>query len=99
MGRKMDRERIIQIGPVCRFGPGGDYTSTWPEGSELIEFVNTLAEPKNAIGRLLDIIAGMAQILRGSRDKQGIEIIGPVEIPIYGAENRRAAYTEAGPVV
>jgi hypothetical protein len=92
----MERERTIQIGPVCKFGPGGDYTEIWPDGSELIEFANAEGQHKNALGRLLNIIAGMARILRGSPDKQYIEISGPMEIPIYGAKDRCAAYTEAG---
>jgi hypothetical protein len=95
----MELERTIQIGPVCKFGPGGDYTELWPQGSELIEFANAEGQPKNALGRLLDILSGMAQLLRGKPDKQNIEISGPVEIVIYEAKVGCAAYTEAGSVV
>ena len=103
----MEIERTIQIGPVCKFGPGGDYTEIWPEGSELIEFANAEGQQKNALGRLLDMLSGMVQLLRGKPDKQNIEISGPVEIAIYEekdgcaarSERCRTAYTEAGSVV
>ena len=92
----MEHERTIQIGPVCKFGPGGDYTEIWPEGSELIEFANAEGQQKNALGRLLDMLSGMAQLLRGRPDKQNIEISGPVEIAIYEEKDGCAAYTKAG---
>jgi hypothetical protein len=99
MSGNMERERTIQIGPVCKFGPGGEYTEIWPDGSELIEFANEEGQPKNTLGRLLNMIAGMAKILRGSQDKQYIEISGPVEITTYEGKNRCAAYTEAGSTI
>ena len=51
---------IERIGPVCRFGPGGDYESVWPG-----EWMEQATQPKNAIGRLLDVISGMTDVLRG----------------------------------
>lgn len=27
----MYRQKHAQIGPVCKFGPGGDFVSIWPE--------------------------------------------------------------------
>lgn len=29
-GRKMNTEKRTRIGPVCKFGPGGDFVSVWP---------------------------------------------------------------------
>ena len=96
---------IERIGPVCRFGTGGDYESVWPG-----DWMEQATQPKNAIGRLLDVVAGMTDMLRGSQ--RNIEIIGPMdigegtaieEIQQYGADERRTgvrrgAYAEAGPV-
>ena len=94
---------IERIGPVCRFGPGGDYESVWPG-----EWIEQAAQPKNAIGRLLDVIAGMTDVLRGGRS---IEVIGPDKITeriVFEQENksyesdergagiRRGAYAAAG---
>jgi hypothetical protein len=101
----MERDMIRRIGPVCRFGPGGDYESVWPG-----DWMEEATHPKNAIGRLLDVVAGMTDMLRGSQ--RNIEIIGPMdigegtaieEIQQYGADERRTgvrrgAYAEAGSV-
>jgi len=77
----MERERIINIGPVCRFGPGGEYDTSWPAGDELVEsadWANSYDKPKNALTRLLDVLAGLTEILRGP--SRSIEITGPIEI-------------------
>jgi len=90
---------IERIGPVCRFGPGGDYESVWPG-----DWMEQAAQPKNAIGRLLDVVAGMTDVLRGGRS---IEVVGPMDIELEnksyesderGASIRRGAYAEAGSV-
>jgi len=96
---------IERIGPVCRFGPGGDYESVWPG-----DWMEQTTQPKNAIGRLLDVIAGMTDVIRGGRS---IEVIGPDKISeriVFEQENksyesnergagiRRGAYAAAGPV-
>jgi hypothetical protein len=69
-------------------------------------------QPKNAIGRLLDVIAGMTDVLRGGRS---VEVTGPFpegmpngidieqenksyESDQRGAGVRRGAYAEAGSV-
>ena len=91
---------IERIGPVCRFGPGGDYESVWPG-----DWMEQAAQPKNAIGRLLDVIAGMTDVLRGGN--RHIEVTGPIDIAQEntsyessnrGAGVRRGAYAEAGSV-
>ena len=93
---------IERIGPVCRFGPGGDYESVWPG-----EWMEQATQPKNAIGRLLDVISGMTDVIRGGNRR--IEIIGPIDISDTqenksyesderGAGIRRGAYAEAGSV-
>jgi hypothetical protein len=89
---------IERIGPVCRFGPGGDYESVWPG-----EWMEQAAQPKNAIGRLLDVIAGMTDVLRGGN--RCVEVTGPIDIEQEnksyesderGAGIRRGAYAAAG---
>jgi hypothetical protein len=69
-------------------------------------------QPKNAVGRLLDVIAGMTDVLRGGRC---VEVTGPIpegmpngidieqenksyESDQRGAGVRRGAYAEAGSV-
>ena len=97
---------IERIGPVCRFGPGGDYESVWPG-----EWMEQATQPKNAIGRLLDVISGMTDVIRGGN--RCVEVIGPdtiterivfeqenksYESDERGTGNRRGAYAAAGPV-
>ena len=94
---------IERIGPVCRFGPGGDYESVWPG-----DWMEQATQPKNTIGRLLDVIAGMTDVIRGSN--RCIEVAGPIDIDIttqenksYGSDKRGAgsgtgAYAAASPV-
>jgi hypothetical protein len=62
-------------------------------------------QPKNAIGRLLDVIAGMTDVLRGGN--RCVEVTGPIDIEQEnksyesdqrGAGVRRGAYAEAGSV-
>ncbi len=89
---------IERIGPVCRFGPGGDFESVWPG-----DWMEQAAQPKNAIGRLLDVIAGMTDVLRGGN--RCVEVTGPIDIEqeskSYGTQQRgdsvrRGAYAAAG---
>jgi hypothetical protein len=66
----MERETIINIGPICRFGPGGEYVTVWPAGSEIIETVvsaNQAPCQKNTLARVLNVLAGMTDALRGSK--------------------------------
>ena len=92
---------IERIGPVCRFGPGGDYESVWPG-----DWMEQAAQPKNAIGRLLDIVAGMTDVLRGGN--RCVEVTGPIDIEQEnksyesdqrGAGVRRGAYAAAGSAI
>ncbi len=91
---------IERIGPVCRFGPGGDYESVWPG-----EWMEQATQPKNAIGRLLDVISGMTDVIRGGN--RYVEVTGPIDIEQEnksyesderGTGIRRGAYAAAGPV-
>jgi hypothetical protein len=72
-------------------------------GVESADWTNPADYPKSTAARLLNVLAGMMDILRGSPVRGGIEVIGPMEIAIeqegqlYGAKNR-AAYTTAGSV-
>lgn len=61
-----EREKTINIGPICRFGPGGDYVSVWPG-----EPVNPAEQPNNALTGILNVLAGMIEALRGNRDIRG----------------------------
>ena len=92
---------IERIGPVCRFGPGGDYESVWPG-----DWMEQAGQPKNAISRLLDVIAGMTDVLRGGN--RHIEVAGPINIEQEntsyesnqrGDSLRRGTYASAGSVV
>jgi hypothetical protein len=58
----MERERIIQIGPVCRFGPGGDYVTIWPAVS-----AGPAEQPQNALTGVLNVLAGLIDALRGHK--------------------------------
>jgi hypothetical protein len=60
----MEQERIINIGPVCRFGPGGEYDTLWPN-----DWVSSPIQSKNAIGRLLDVLSGLIDVLHGPGSK------------------------------
>jgi len=89
---------IERIGPVCRFGPGGDYESVWPG-----DWMEQATQPKNAIGRLLDVIAGMKDVLRGGN--RHIEVTDPMDIETEnksyesderGAGIRRGTYAATG---
>jgi hypothetical protein len=64
------------------------------------------AQPKNAIGRLLDIVAGMTDVLRGGN--RCVEVTGPIDIEQEnksyesdqrGAGVRRGAYAAAGSAI
>jgi hypothetical protein len=85
----MESEKIINIGPICRFGPGGDYTSNWPQDWEI-----AANQPQGALAKLLNMLFGMIESLRGTTSEQGI--------PYYVSKDRstalpRRADAEAGP--
>jgi hypothetical protein len=82
----MEREIITQIGPVCRFGPGGDYVSVWPVG-----LTNPADRPKNALAGLINVLAGMIDALRGNSTTQGK--------PYYVCEDTRDTDSSTGSVV
>ena len=69
----MEREIITRIGPVCKFGPGGDYESIWPA-----DWQGSANRPKNALAGLLNVFTGIIDVLRGSEREYYIE--GPTEI-------------------
>jgi hypothetical protein len=85
----MEREKTINIGPVCKFGPGGEYISNWPDEWEIVT-----DQPQGAMAKLLNMIYGMVESLRGTTGEQGI--------PYYVSKNRSTALprrtdAQAGP--
>jgi hypothetical protein len=60
----MEREKTTKIGPVCRFGPGGDYISTWPT-----DWADLARQFKGPISRIQNVINGIIDALRGSEDE------------------------------
>jgi hypothetical protein len=62
----MEREKTINISPVCRFGPGGDYTSNWPS-----EWADLVGQPKGPLAGLLNILTGFIEALRGRTEYKG----------------------------
>jgi hypothetical protein len=83
---KMEREKIINIGPVCKFGPGGEFASNWPfyagaaKGGRFNEnemlFIET--EEKGVLEKLRNMFIGIVDALRG--DTINYEIDGPMDI-------------------
>ena len=59
----MEREKITKIGPVCRFGPGGDYVSTWPT-----DWADLARQLKGPVSRLQNVLNGIVDALRGEPD-------------------------------
>ena len=43
------------LGPICKFGPGGDYVSAWPA----VPLYSIAAAEPNPLGRVLETIARM----------------------------------------
>lgn len=105
----MERERTIKIGPACRFGPGGEYTSIWPEDlAEIAKFAACGNKSTNARGGLLNVLRGVIEILRGSQRGREIEIEGPTQVEEgtsagmmqpYGTGNKPTAYAQTGSVI
>jgi len=105
----MEREKIINIGPVCRFGPGGEFTSNWPfyAGAAKGRHVNdndmlfTEEEQKSVLKKLGNMLIGIIEALRGDAE---YEIEGPMEISesyeqgvtSYVTKDQGTAYAETG---
>ncbi|GEM_PF-2939041 len=51
--------KIHQIGPVCRFGPGGDFVHAWPSTSK--EYLVTTQSPLNALLERISKLIGFEQ--------------------------------------
>jgi len=51
----MDSDKDKMNGPVCRFGPGGDFVSVWPR--------QPLELTHSSTGRLCKLLASMAEIV------------------------------------
>lgn len=83
---QMEGETIINIGPICRFGPGGEYVSVWPAAP-----AGPAERPQNALAGLLNVLAGMIDALRGSPGTQ--------RKPYYVSNDERAADSSTGSVV
>jgi hypothetical protein len=60
----MEREKTTKIGPVCRFGPGGDYISTWPT-----DWADLARQMKGPVARLSNVLNGIIDALRGTEDE------------------------------
>jgi hypothetical protein len=101
----MEREKIINIGPICRFGPGGDFASNWPDEWEI--YAN---QSHGVFTKLMNMFVGMIDALRGS--DADYEIKGPVDVTesteqeileqgttSYATNDRRTANASAGPVI
>jgi hypothetical protein len=76
----MEREKIINIGPVCRFGPGGEFSSNWPFYAQKNDTKGMLfieEEEKGVLERLRNMFVGIIETLRGDAE---YEISGPMEI-------------------
>jgi hypothetical protein len=87
----MEREKIINIGPICRFGPGGEYVTNWP-----LEWEDPTSRPQGLFTKLLNMFVGMIEALRGNMSEQGI--------PYYVSKGRsieppRRTYAAAGTVI
>jgi len=91
----MEREVITRIGPVCRFGPGGDYVSVWP-----VDWTAHSEQPKSQFGRLRNMLVGFIDTLRGTGSTQIAESSRQRAIirenHYYASKHRRVAYAKAG---
>ena len=52
----MDNSVNEEIGPVCKFGPGGDFVSVWPKKSWPLVQDNGLVRLLAAIGEMMGVI-------------------------------------------
>jgi hypothetical protein len=63
---QMNNDRFKRIEPVCRFGPGGEFMSFWPENS--LEFSsrqswpNSLSKVLGSIARIISTKLGQQQL-------------------------------------
>jgi len=84
IGRKMDSRLNKRIGPVCKFGPGGDFVSVWPK-----EPTSFLKPAPNRLTKLLNSIAEIINATLGS------EFDSVIEVPTDMApETKRIFYQE-----
>jgi hypothetical protein len=121
----MECEKIINIGPICRFGPGGEYVTNWPffadatkgrsargelacpelacgelvepvEGVESVEWEDPTSPPQGVLTKLLNMLAGMIEALRGNMSEQGMFYYVSKDRSI---EQPRRTYASAGSVI
>ncbi len=56
-------ERNSQAGPICKFGPGGDFIAIWqPEPSESSEVSNCLVKLLTSVVEALAVVIGLKRI-------------------------------------
>jgi hypothetical protein len=90
---EMEREKIINIGPVCRFGPGGEFASNWPfyakasKGRPFNEndMLFMEEEEKGVLEKLRNMFVGVIEALRGDNPEYIID--GPMEIGVSDEQN------------
>ncbi len=56
MDRYIDNRANEEFGPICKFGPGGDFVSAWPGRSWPLAQENGLGRLLAAIGEMMGII-------------------------------------------
>ncbi len=80
--RKMTGKSNRQPEPLCKFGPGGDFISTWP--------ALTYKMTKNPLAKLIDSLGEITAAITGSRPNISIE-----ESFLYAdkANDDQSAYT------
>ncbi len=63
----MTPERNIQIEPLCKFGPGGDYVAAWPpEPSDVFEISSRLVRLLSSAAEVVAVIFGFKRAAKGS---------------------------------
>jgi len=68
----MDGCKHTQIGPVCKFGPGGDFISIWPR-----KFLSFYERRRTMAAKLRDVLAGVMELLVGSEPSGAAAEHGP----------------------
>ena len=54
----MDRYPNRQIGPICKFGPGGDFISIWPSEQSSQFSTNRLTKLLASLNKIIDKLVG-----------------------------------------
>ena len=84
MERKFNTHNIT---PVCRFGPGGDFVSTWPGSAK--QFIE---ESQNPISRLLFSLSKLITAMQEHRDQNAS---AEIEVSYEGSKEYAAQSIQA----